>query len=497
MNRLFLISFLVLAAASLATYWSLPEQQSDRPILYWAVLPDESKHAIRDAFYEWREEQGLPPVELRLDAANRDLTKKMIQGVSGVGSDIVDAGGLHLQPLQNAGVLLDVTDTAKKYGATPDKTYPSAVSEMIFGGRQYSFPRNVVANAMWVNVDTFARHGIEVPSRRWTIEEFERIGREFVAAANTPDTKSQVYFTSYIPRKPMRRSLGASFFNETLTRCTLDDPRNIELLRRVHQWVVVDQLAPSREAEKAFEVDGSGFRLKAALFHRGNYGLLYLGRWALIFLRELEPVQLAAVEPPHGGFPNIDINVGGVGVYAGSDQPDLAASFLGFLTSERYNTLVAETGDSLPPVPRFTESETYLRPVGYENEWGAHEVFSESARYIGIGQPSSPYVLSSLTLRIEVDAYDSMIAGRITPEESGLEAAWRINREIEITLSSNPALQPQYDEALERQARIDAYRAEGRPVPEAWIDNPFHRAYYRHMGWLAEDQTTTDAEEKL
>ena len=492
MKRLFLISFLVLVAASAATFWSLPEQQSDRPILYWAVMPDPSKLAIREEFYAWRAEQGYEPVELRLDAANRDLTKKMIQGVSGVGSDIVDAGGLHMQPLQNAGVLLDVTEAMAKYGATPDKTYPGAVSEMVFDGQQYSFPRNVVANAMWVNVDTFKRYGVEVPSRRWTIEDFERIGRQFVAAANPPGTKSPVYFTSYIPRKPMRRSLGASFFNETLTRCTLDDPRNIELMRRVHQWVVVDQLAPSREAEKAFDVDGSGFRLKAALLQRGSYGMLYLGRWALILLRELEPVQLAAVEPPHGGFPNIDINVGGVGVYAGSKYPDLAASFLGFLTSERYNRLVAETGDSLPPVPRFTETEAYLRPPGHENEWGAHEVFAESARYIGIGQPSSPYVLSSLTLRIEVDAYDSMIAGRISPEEAALEAAWRINREIEVTLDSNPSLQGQYAEAVARQKRIDELRAAGKRVPLAWIDNPFHREYYRHQGWLAE--STEDAE---
>ena len=344
-----------------------------------------------------------------------------------------------------------------------------------------------------MNVDTFERYGIEVPSRRWTIEEFERIGREFVAAANPPDATSPVYFTSYIPRKPMRRSLGASYFNETLTRCTLDDPRNIELMQRLHQWVVVDGLAPSREAEQAFDVDGSGFRLKTALFHRGNYGMLYLGRWALILLRELEPVQLAAIETPHGGFPNIDINVGGVGVYAGSKQPNLAASFLGFLTSERYNMLVAETGDSLPPVPQFTENETYRRPADHPNEWGAHEVFAESARYIGIGQPSSPYVLSSLTLRIEVDAYDSMIAGRLTPEASAREAAWRINREIDITLASNPALQTGYDEAVARQARIDGLRAAGEPVPANLIDNPFHLRYYEHQGWLAPPEPEDDA----
>jgi len=53
-------------------------------------------------------------------------------------------------------------------------------------------------------------------------------------------------------------------------------------------------------------------------------------------------------------------------------------------------------------------------------------------------------------------------------------------------LESNPSLRPQYEAAVSRQKKIDAYRAAQRPVPESWISNPFHRAYYRAQGWLAD-----------
>jgi multiple sugar transport system substrate-binding protein len=356
----------------------------------------------------------------------------------------------------------------------------------VVDGRQYTFPRNIVATMLWANRDVFAQYGIALPPRRWTIEEFDRIGREFVEAANPPERRDRVYFINHVPRLALRRSLGVDIFNETLTRCTLDDPRNVEMMRYLRKWVIEDKLVPTREAEQAFAADASGFRLRVSLFARGQYAMLSLGRWALILMRELPPVNLAVVEPFHGGFPNVDLAVGGVGVYAGSPHPEIAASFLGFLTSEAFNMTVVRSGDSLPPLPDYALTEEFKHPPDHPNEWGVHEVFAESALTIGLGQPRSPYVLPSVFSRIEGNAYDSLVADRISPEASAKQAAGRINHEIQISLESNPALRPAYEHGLALQRKIEAARAAGEPVPESWLLNPFHRAYYRAQGWLAE-----------
>ncbi|MCC6418010.1 MAG: carbohydrate ABC transporter substrate-binding protein [Gemmataceae bacterium] len=491
MKKLFAICLAVLLLASGLTYLSLPEHQTDRPIIYWTVQPEPAQRRICDLFYAWREQRGLPPVELRFDAANRDKTKKMVQGVSGMGSDLLEIWPGEFRPFQSAGILADVTELMRSYGATPTDTYPTAVTDLVSEGRQYAFPRSIVASLLWVNRDALAKHGVNPPNRRWTIEEFDRLGREFVAAANPPGQRDRVYFLNHVPRIPLRRSLGVSIFNETLTRCTLDDPRNLEMMRYIHKWVVVDKLVPTREAEQAFAADVSGIRLRIVLFARGQYAMLYLGRWATVLLRDQPPVRLAVVEPFHGGFPNVDVTVGGVGVYAGSRHKEIAASFLGFLASPEYNLEVVRSGDSLPPLPAFAQVDEFRRPPAHPNEWGAHEVFAETVSEIGISPPLCPYVLSSVFWRIELEAFEKMIAGRLTPDQAGIEAAERINREIDLTLETNPEMRPDYEVAAADQRLIDQLRSDGRLVPERLIRNPFHRAYYRAQGWLARADTPT------
>jgi multiple sugar transport system substrate-binding protein len=260
------------------------------------------------------------------------------------------------------------------------------------------------------------------------------------------------------------------------------------MMRSIHKWVVVDKLVPTREAEQAFAADVSGIRLRIVLFARGQYAMLYLGRWATVLLRDQPPVRLAVVEPFHGGFPNVDVTVGGVGVYAGSRHKEIAASFLGFLASPEYNLEVVRSGDSLPPRPVFAQVEEFRRPPAHPNEWGTHEVFADAVSEIGISPPLCPYVLSSVFGRIELESFEKMIAGRLTPDQAGIEAAERINREIDLTLETNPEIRPDYEAAVADQRQIDRLRAAGRPVPERLIRNPFHRAYYRAQGWLARSE---------
>ena len=76
-----------------------------------------------------------------------------------------------------------------------------------------------------------------------------------------------------------------------------------------------------------------------------------------------------------------------------------------------------------------------------------------------------------------------MRSGRLTAEQAAADAALRINDEINRTLMENPLLQAEYYKLTEHQKQIDARRAAGRKVPLAWIENPFHRAYYKFKGW--------------
>ncbi|MCW5548530.1 MAG: carbohydrate ABC transporter substrate-binding protein [Opitutaceae bacterium] len=488
MKAFFAICTLGLTLGSALLYWSLPGKQTEVPVIWWITQDDHYKQEIVTVFREWLRDQGLPDVDLRIDNTNQDATKKLVQGVSGVGADLMDLYGFQIDLFPATGMMLDVTEEARQLGFSPEHTYPALRDEIVQNGRQYSFPRNTGSALFWVNRGTFRRLGVPFPPYRWSTDEFEELGKKFVAAANPPGTRQRAYFVNGVSRDVMRRGLGLSTFNETGTFCTLGDERNVAVLARVRKWVVEDRLMPTREEDAAMAADISGAGSMFSHFDSGRFGMIYTGHWAFIMIRPRGTFELAAAEGPQDGFPNTEMGGGAVGVYAGSKHREHAVRFLQYLGSEHFNRLIVRQADSLPPVPHYATTDEFLRPAGKENEWPVHQAFARATAETGITLSKSPFVLQSVVYRLEMEIYESMLAGRLTPAEAAALMADRINAEIQLTVRRDPALRALYEERLEVQRRIEEKRARGERVPEAWISEAFHRAYYRAQGWLEEEK---------
>ncbi|MDB6126735.1 MAG: hypothetical protein JWM35_631 [Verrucomicrobia bacterium] len=493
MKRFFLISLLVLTAASAALYWTLPGQQTSEPVLYWVTQNDPVKRDTIVAFREWLAQHGRPLVDVRIDNTGQvkngttGQPKALIQGASGMGGDLIDVYINQMELFQATGMLTDVTDVARARGFSVDETYPAVLTDLLLQGRQYGFPRNVDVTMCWVNRDTFARYGIPEPPTRWSLDQFEELGRRFVAAANPPGSRNRVFFINRIWTPTLRRGVGLSTFNETLTRCTLDDPRYIELLKRIYRWTVQDRLLPTQQEQEALAADATGWDSSFSLFAAGRFGIIYEGLWALIRLRPKGDLRLGAVEPFSGGFPNTELGSGVVAIYTGTPHREEALSFLEFLASEPFNLLIARSSDSLPPIPRFAQTDAYLRPPGHANEAEVKGIFARGGREIGIAQSKSPFVLPSIVFRVDTEAVEAMLADRMTAAEAAHSTADRVNAEIALRVKQDPDLRRLYDERMEIQRKIDARRAAGQPVPAAWLFDPFALAYYRARGWVEKE----------
>jgi multiple sugar transport system substrate-binding protein len=269
-----------------------------------------------------------------------------------------------------------------------------------------------------------------------------------------------------------------------MTRCTLDDPRYVQVLERIHKWTYEDHLLPRALDIASFATSAGYGGVTLQLFNSGNYGMFMMGRYALIQLRQFGKLKLAVVEPPNDGFPNTTTGTRAACVYTGGKHKDLAELFLAFLASPEYNMQVVADADALPPNPKFTETEEFKHPKDYPNEWGCHEPFAEAAKTIAITDSASPFVLPSVVQRLTQSYYDAyMSSGRLTAEESGRQLAQQVNAEIQRSLQEDSSLRPRYEDACALQKMIDEYRAAGKKVPLAWIKNPFHRAYYKAHGW--------------
>lgn len=486
MKPLFFALLAVLGLASVLTWWIQPARQSQVPILYWVTTNSPIREHQVASFENWLAEKGYDPVKLRIDASNNDPSKKLIQGISGVAGDLFDNYADQAYLMQSTGVLADLTEAAREYGFGPETTYPSVESNFMIDGKQWGYPASVSVALYLVNLSAFEEAGLGVPPREWDIDTFEDWGRRYVAARTVPGERRRHFFANNIERIELLRSTGLDTYNETLTACILDDPRFELVLNKLYQWMYVDHLLPSAEEESTFAVEGSGIGISMALFARGNYAMLNMGRFALVRLRNYEPQEYSASFFPYFSYPNSRVAGGNVGLYTLSENKEHAYRFFEYLASDTHNRMIVESGDALPTNPEFLDSETFLRPPDFPNEWRVHEVYAEAMKTQAISRSRSPFILPEVVKRIDNNTYHSFLAGRISAGEAARMVEERINAEFARSLKERPSLRTEYERRLELQEKIDALKEAGEPIPEEWIYNPFYKRFYRDMGMLAE-----------
>ena len=483
MKYIFLVCGIILIAVSFAVYYMNPEKESKDPVIYWVTDANPARVEQINLFQKWLKKNNYPKIELRIDTANRQTSKKIIQCVSGVGGDCMDLSGGDMRYFHSMGLLVDVTDWGKELNFSPSTTWKAMIPEITIDSRQYQYPCNVSVNLYWVNKETFKKYNLPIPPISWTFDEFEKQGKEFVSVANKGKRYNSIFFLNQIDTRIMHRSLGLSALNESLTKCTLNDPRYIEVLKLKYKWTYKDRIIPSQADMDAVSTAAGYGGAGMQLFNSGNFAMYQCGRYALIQFRKFGKLDLAVIRPPYAEFENTHTATRANAIYAGSKNKELAKYFLSFLASKEYNMQIVDDADALPPNPKYTKIEEFLRPKKWPNEWGCHKIFADAMQDIAVGGAYSPFILFSVLNRITGNLENTFMAGINTAEYAAKESEIRINKEIKRNCTEDAELGKIYQKQLEKQKQIDALRKAGKKIPVALIDNPFYKKYYIYKGW--------------
>ena len=544
MKFLFAIIAVLLAAASVVVWRDMPDTGSEREtILYWTTDPNPARAEQVRLFDEWQTEVGLvddagrPLIDLQLDVGNNENEKKIIQSVSGVAGDAMDLfGGQTMRFFEAMGVLEDVTDHAGALNYGFDSTYPAVVNEISIldeagERRQYTFPCNVALQLLIVNNALFEELGLEPPSGRMTIEDFESLGGEFVRRANDRARERgspyRSYFVDILDHDELRRSMGVDRFNETLTDTNIDSPESIEALRLLRKWTYDDRLLPSAADRDAMAQGGGYGGATIEMFSEGLTGMFRGGRWHLIRFRQInktrvengqEPFDFGTAWYPDGGHPTARISTRAAGAYVDGDKTprDLtvtiggddiavpagtpwAVFFQAFLASDEYNAQIIADADGLPGNPQYADGDAYRQPaedadlgIYPQTEWDLHGPHLDAASTIADPGTYSPFILLADAEREEYllrDQYlaDPPIGIAQSPEAAMVEGARRVRKQISDNVELRPELREEYDERVADQKEIDRLKAAGEPIPARLIRNPFYLRFYREKGLLIED----------
>lgn len=494
MKKLFLFSAIGLSITGLLTYLSYPSQQNEIPVIHWVTDANPVRKEQIKKFHEWQvanghtSKPGKPKVELKLDTANRDISKMIIQGVSGVGSDIMDLrSGSGVRYFESMGLLKDLSEDAKQHGYGLDRTFKSIGPELGVpneeGFKQYAYPCNVSTDLFWLNKAVFSKYKIPMPTNSWTWKDYENLGiqlRDASKAAGDP----KVYIGARPDLLTLIRNYGMSIFNETGTECRLNDPQYVNILKKIQYWTEDIKIIPNKADMASFDVQSSFGGVKLALFKSGQFATFTIGRWGLIGFRKGAAMDLSVIYPPHEVIKTSTIRTRCAGIYAGSKNPELAQLFLRYLASETYNDTIIDFADALPPNPNFMEKDSYKKPPQFSNEWGCHEVFSNAAKEIAVAPSHSPFVSQEVAMRLINKWQAKYEVGICSAEEAAKQTQIEINNEIQRTLKEIPAFTNLYNTRKQNQESIDQSRQAGKKVSARLVNNPYFLFHGRKTGWI-------------
>jgi ABC-type glycerol-3-phosphate transport system substrate-binding protein len=278
--------------------------------------------------------------------------------------------------------------------------------------------------------------------------------------------------------------MGVDIYNETMTKSSLEEPEVEELYELFYRWTNDLRILTTAEGSKALSVGSSGQSgTRLFLFSQGNFGLMFAGRWALMFFREIGPEKLSISGTPYQSFRNAALGYGASAIYKGSKNKDLAYYFLKFMASPAYNKEIVRNSDNLPPVPEYADLKEFSEPEQYPEEWGLHDRFREVAEEIAISYSYCPFIPLRVVERYEQIALDKFLMDRLSAKETLKEAAERIENDILGYVSQSERLGKKFRKLLKDQEEIDRLRAAGKMVPLELITNPFYRRYYVEKGW--------------
>jgi len=365
MKRLFATILAILVLASVYTWRTLPGAAGDAPVLYWVTDANPARAEQIRTFKQWLRKTypDAPDITILVDTANTSPEKVLVQGVSGVCADLIDhSGGSALRFRKSVGLLEDLTDDAARMGFDLSKTYPAIVPELVapvktvdadgratYVERQFAFPCNVTAEMLWINREAFAKAGLEPPARRWTVDEFERVGREFVLRANPSNAIQRVFFIADVQPLLLANSAGGCLFNETATAPAVNRQPMIDAFKLRHRWTFESpRLLPTSSERSSFAASSGYGGAGLAMFAQGNYALIYGGRYLTIQFRKISDERIAV-----GGTANLvrfgsDFDSAIKPVLEAIEEQVVLLKLLGEATSGLTVRIGAETGlDSL------------------------------------------------------------------------------------------------------------------------------------------------------
>jgi len=347
-------------AAQLAT---APAVGKETVVHFWHIFTDEKGRAAYDEVVA-NFQKANPNISVKVNLVATEPYKTMIRSAvsSPDGPDVfyIWPGGSYLDPMAEAGAVLDLTPYITEFGW--DKTINKfALEQVKYKGRLYGVPNNLEKNQMWYNVKLFKDHGLE-PPKTW--EEFDSVAQDLKKKGIHPVVlgNKERWTAGHFATAMLGLYAGRKYIAEVAAegKDRYDNQKFVSALNHIQELIRKGHYAPGINAMDNAEAEILFFTGKAAMHFALATGevrsmLTNAPTFQLDFFN-LPPVSKDQPYTVCGGV------TGTWAVAKNTRNPEATLKFLGYLMDVDAQKIIVKAAGRISPVTAAVTPET-IHPI--------------------------------------------------------------------------------------------------------------------------------------
>ncbi len=238
--------------------------------------------------------------------------------------------------------------------------YEPTIEAFMLNGQLWCIPQNVSSLVVYYNKDLFAAAGVPYPTNEWTRDDFVAAARALTQDTNHDGTIDQ-YGASIEPNifrlAPFVWQNGGEIVDnpEQPTRLTLDSPEALAAFHWLVDLQVKEKVVPDAVAESAEESE--------TRFLNGRLGMIFNSRRGVPTYRTITAFDWDIAPLPGGERESGILHSDAYCMAAASKNKEAAWTFIEFANSVDGQTIVAQSGRTVPSLKAVAESPAFLDPA--------------------------------------------------------------------------------------------------------------------------------------
>lgn len=227
------------------------------------------------------------------------------------------------------------------------------------GGELTCMPQNISSLVVYYNVDMFQASGVPLPANDWTWEEFVTAAAALTQDHNgdgVTDQHGLAVDPSMIRYAPFIWGAGGEIVDDidNPTTLTLDTPEALEGINWFITLGATGHAVTPTEAE-VLAVDNE------SRFMNGRAAMLMQSRRVVPTLREIDGFAWDVAPLPIGKQRATVLHSDAFCMASATEDKDAAWAFIEFAAGHTGQTVLAETGRTVPSMISIAESDTFLK----------------------------------------------------------------------------------------------------------------------------------------